>query len=349
MNNQLIPTRRNLEQVVLDGQIVCIKGWIFARNGSPIRDLQVNTYPNVNNTIPQIRWEESPDVARGHPGQDGTNACRFHVQLSVDRIPAEGFLVQLRPKFESGNGPLWHVGVGLSMPPTDLIQRVGGAPNVGLEFLDYFVDYLGFSQTESVLDFGCGTGRIAIPLGRFLASQSRYLGVDVDQVTMKWCLENIASRDRRFTFINTNTQNLMYNPCGVTNRRPSIPATTGSISFAFATSVFTHLRSSQAECYFQEIARSLRVGGRALITVFLMDSWNDSSPNASSTLKFTRFDDLSWTTHPDLPEMAMGFKLETFSKWISKSRLRLREVLPGNWNTRTGNYSYQDILIIDRV
>jgi ubiquinone/menaquinone biosynthesis C-methylase UbiE len=341
----LVPTRRHLDEVVVDGRCIWLTGWIFATDGSAIRNLEVRTFPGGVARVREVRSGGSPDVALAHPGHAAARACRFLLVLDLNDVPDDGFLVQLQPTFDTGFGRHWHVGIGLLTPPRDQLDRVGGGAEVGLEFLDYFVDYAGLTTTESVLDFGCGTGRMAIPMGRYLGTNATYVGVDVDGALIKWCETNIAAHDQRFSFMLSKARNQLYNPSGSDLEGGTIPVATASNSLAFAASVFTHLRSGQARAYLSELARSVRVGGRVLVTAFLMDAL----PIAGASLHFVTLDQVSWTADPSLPEFAIGYKQETLSTWAKDAGLQLRQALRGFWSGKTDGHSYQDIMIFDRV
>jgi ubiquinone/menaquinone biosynthesis C-methylase UbiE len=87
----------------------------------------------------------------------------------------------------------------------------------------------------------------------------------------------------------------------------SIPVETAGASFAFATSVFTHLRAADAAHYLRELGRTLRAGGRLLMTAFLVDPAISTPPGkASPGLKFVSIDPETWTTDLRLPETAIG-------------------------------------------
>src|ERR1700722_15210211 len=73
---------------------------------------------------------------------------------------------------------------GELLPPSELQEWVGlGGPAVfkatGNEFLGYLVDLCGLQPGDAVLDVGCGSGRMALPLTGYLNREGRYAGFDV--------------------------------------------------------------------------------------------------------------------------------------------------------------------------
>ncbi len=293
----------------------------------------------------------SPDVADVFPTFEAAARCRFRLVLSVEPERLNrSFLAILHPVFERGVGRTWSIGNRLQSPPQEFVARVGGGADVGLEFLDYFLDFAKLSEDDTVLDFGCGTGRMAIPLQMFLSETGRYVGIDVDQRLIAWCKENIQEKDGRFEFLHVQARNDLYNPDGRLDvTEMALPVRTGSTSFAFATSVFTHLRAEHSEHYLRELGRVLRPGGRLLMTAFVVDAALENEDRGpTSELTFEKLDSETWTTDPALPERAIGFRLETLNRWASSGGMTLVRILPGTWVGGAEGHSYQDILVYSK-
>lgn len=51
-----------------------------------------------------------------------------------------------------------------------------------------------------MLDVGCGSGRMALPLTGYLNSEGRYAGFDISQKAIAWCQEHITSAHPNFQF-----------------------------------------------------------------------------------------------------------------------------------------------------
>ncbi len=67
--------------------------------------------------------------------------------------------------------------------PKHLSVFVGGAPadfgTVSADQLELCQRYIGLSPNHIIFEVGCGPGKAAIPIGKFLSGAGRYLGVDV--------------------------------------------------------------------------------------------------------------------------------------------------------------------------
>lgn len=123
---------------------------------------------------------------------------------------------------------------------------------------------------DSVLDFGCGCGRIARQLIQQDPSPRAYLGIDLHRGMIEWCRQNLMPRAPGFRFEHHDVYNRALNPEG--KREPVVfPTEAGAFSLVNAWSVFTHLLESQVAHYLSEVARVLRADGYFQSTWFLFD------------------------------------------------------------------------------
>jgi SAM-dependent methyltransferase len=138
-------------------------------------------------------------------------------------------------------------------------------PNGGLVFPSMPVE-----AYDSVLDFGCGCGRLA---RQFIQQRPRpraYLGIDVHRGMVQWCEQNLAPHATGFRFAHHDVLNQAFNPRGAQPTGP-FPVEPRSISLVNAWSVFTHLVEAHARHYLAEVERVLREDGYFHSTWFLFD------------------------------------------------------------------------------
>jgi SAM-dependent methyltransferase len=148
---------------------------------------------------------------------------------------------------------------GLPLPPARL--RVVVSPNADpanyvyagrrsaeairtiLEAADLRIEEFG-----SMLDFGCGSGRVV----RQWASLEgvEIFGSDYNADSISWCAENLPFA--RFE---------------VNSLEPPTPFPPGRFNFVYALSVFTHLPADLQRPWIEELHRILRPGGYLLMTV----------------------------------------------------------------------------------
>ncbi|HZU62033.1 MAG TPA: class I SAM-dependent methyltransferase [Solirubrobacteraceae bacterium] len=108
---------------------------------------------------------------------------------------------------------------------------------------------LGLAEVESVLDFGCGPGRV-LPHVASLVAPASCTGCDVSGPAIKW-----ARRHR---------PELRWE---VSRFRPPLPFGDGSFALVYSISVFSHIDEELQDRWLEEIDRVLRPGGVALLSV----------------------------------------------------------------------------------
>ena len=125
-------------------------------------------------------------------------------------------------------------------------------------------DYHGLGVTSTILDVGCGVGRLLTGLVETKLLFLRYVGVDVDAAAIDWCSANLAGKHAKF--VRLDIHNARYNPSGKIkmNETFMLPFET-PFSIIYAWSLFTHLQLSDARAYLREFRRLLAPKG----TVFL--------------------------------------------------------------------------------
>jgi SAM-dependent methyltransferase len=158
--------------------------------------------------------------------------------------------------------------IGAIVPPiagTALRANVGSPSLVGHLFVAdawHSVVSRFLTANSVVLDIGCGCGKTARTLV-YHPYINRYIGFDVISENVGWCQATIAPlAEDRFEFHCLDVYSQAYNPSGRLRATEAVfPAAGGSIDFAFAASVFTHLLEADARHYLQEVKRVLAPGG----------------------------------------------------------------------------------------
>lgn len=123
---------------------------------------------------------------------------------------------------------------------------------------------------RSVLDFGCGCGRLARQLIQQTPQPEKYIGVDIHRGMIDWCQKNLTPHAPQFHFEYHDVYNPNLNPAATARFAP-LPAESGSVSLAIAHSVFTHLLEDQVGFYLHDIARILAPDGVCVASWFLFD------------------------------------------------------------------------------
>ena len=239
-------------------------------------------------------------------------------------------------------------GAGLVPPEAMIFVGNGDFEATGSEFLGYFVSLAGLAPSGRVLDVGCGIGRMAAALTRFLSTDGEYQGFDIVKSGIDWSIENISSKYPNFHFTHADIYNKNYNPEGrIPAKDFRFPYSDGFFDFVFLTSVFTHMLPAAVANYMAEIARVLKPGGRCLITFFLLN--DESLPlikAGRSSLNFKREIEGCLSISRHNPESAIAYKEATVRELFKANNLAVSEPIHyGSWCERTNALSYQDIIV----
>jgi SAM-dependent methyltransferase len=147
------------------------------------------------------------------------------------------------------------------------------------------------ARYPTVLDFGCGCGRLARKLIQQQPQPERYVGLDLHRGMIDWCNQNLAPCAPTFEFQHHDVFYEAFNPGKDKPLFAPLPFADGEFSLVVASSVFTHLTQPQAESYMAEMSRVLAPGGALLTTWFLFDKHDFPMMQANqNTLFINEFD-----------------------------------------------------------
>lgn len=220
--------------------------------------------------------------------------------------------------------------------------------------------FLETEQNNEILDVGCGTGLLAIASEPFLYPKGHYTGIDVMKEDIEFC--RVHYPRPTFEFIHFDVGNPAYTSGQVKTQTPW-PLDDNRFDMVTALSVWTHLNETDATFYFEETARVLKPGGKAIITFFLLDDSYQKSLGMRSEKqgRFHTRSQMKWIfekscygsdawLHPkcvEVPESAIGVTEEGLKRLLSKSGLKLIETFEGNWKEKPGVY-FQDVLVFQK-
>ena len=153
----------------------------------------------------------------------------------------------------------WREGApdGLPIPPLRLVRSSTGTSSVRW-MLDGGVlaaaavsgilarDGFEIQTAGSLLDFGCGCGRV---VRRWAGLRADVHGCDYNAAAVAWCRRNLTHA--RFH---------------VNGLAPPLPYGDASFDVVYALSVFTHLPEPLSGAWFEELRRVLKPGGRLVIS-----------------------------------------------------------------------------------
>jgi len=148
---------------------------------------------------------------------------------------------------------------GFGVPPPNFIYSITRQFDIqnyylnGETGLDSIEEILREVQIDiepdwSVLDFGCGCGRVCRAWHR--RHKGDLHGVDLNPHLIEW-----------------SRKNLPFGSFSGNHLKESLEFDEGTFDFVYAISVFTHLNESSQDFWLRELARVLKPGGLAYLTV----------------------------------------------------------------------------------
>lgn len=218
----------------------------------------------------------------------------------------------------------------------------------GQEFFRYFKELGSLKPDDAILDVGSGMGRKTLPLTSYLSTKGRYEGLDIVQKGVHWCQSHITTRFPNFHFQHINVFNKHYNPAGTikpTEYRFPFPADT--FDFVVLGSVFTHMLPDAVDHYMAEISRVLKVGGRSMITYFLLNPESESLvEQGKASFKLPYKGDNYRAEKLEDPEDTTALS-ESFVRNVHAKHACpvIEPIHYGNWCGRSQTLSFQDIVV----
>jgi len=225
----------------------------------------------------------------------------------------------------------------------------GDYRKVGEEFFRYFTTLGRLTPQDRVLDLGCGTGRMALPLTRYLKGGT-YDGLDIAKAAINWCRYVYGRRYPHFHFHYADVHNDLYNRRGRQRAEKfQLPFPDQSFDFIFLTSVFTHMLSDAVQNYLAEIRRVIKPGGRCLITFFLITPESAQLMQAGgAAFEFLATAEAYSVADPARPEFAVAYPEDVVRELFRQHRLQIEEPIRyGSWCGRQDGLSFQDIVLVN--
>jgi SAM-dependent methyltransferase len=216
------------------------------------------------------------------------------------------------------------------------------------EFLvDALVKTAALTPSSHVLDIGCGPGRLAIAMSKFMDADGRYEGLDVVPEGIKWCEQHVASAHANVNFTLADVYNKEYNPQGRQQAADyRFPWDDETFDLAVLISVFTHMLPSDVDRYVSEIARVLKTNGRVVASYYIItpESLELMRSNGRG-MQFGHNLGSRWIQNGRVPELAVGYDANYIQEVYTKHGLSWpSKIYLGGWCGRQGHWPRESVL-----
>jgi len=228
-----------------------------------------------------------------------------------------------------------------------------GSMKKGNELLKCYIEMSQLKSSAKVLEVGCGLGRFALPLTRYLETGSgSYTGLEVLPHAVNHLKKNISPRFSNFDVSLAEVYNNLYNPnCSTVGENYIFPYKDNAFDFVFLQSVFTHLTIRDMENYLMQIARVLKNGGSCLLTYLILNEKTEElikQKLAYYDFKY-QFDGFR-AVSKEKPEIAIAYEENYLRKLFPEIGLSIVEpIYYGSWRGDKKGYPDQDVIIAEKI
>jgi SAM-dependent methyltransferase len=225
------------------------------------------------------------------------------------------------------------------------IDHSGRAAQLQLDLLRYF----GLNARTSLLEIGCGIGRLAHILAPEL-TEGRYVGFDIKPSAIEWLNANYVPLLPNFSFDLVEVHNRRYRPAGnVAADELRFPYDDASFTMSCSFSVFTHMHLGEIANYLRELSRVLTRDGLGVMTFFLIRPEDGDDPAMTSGEAFLNLGGGVYAIDRELPERGIAFSEDLIKQTAADAGLRVVEDVRGYWRgnkAKSGPILHKDVLAL---
>jgi SAM-dependent methyltransferase len=160
---------------------------------------------------------------------------------------------------------------GRTCGPVSEASYIDGGVTLACQIYSVFNEFSDLSKNITVLDWGVGSGRVAVPLKRGFMHAANVIGRDVDKVNVEWCKANLSD--------------IGVELCDF---YPPLDLESSSVDMIYGISVMTHLTEGAQFAWLKELRRVLKTGGICIL-----------STHGDYAVAWQTMDDQSWLSIQD--------------------------------------------------
>ena len=199
--------------------------------------------------------------------------------------------------------------------------------------------------SSRVLDIGCGSGRLAIPLTKYLVS-GEYEGFDVVNAAIRWCTRHVTKRHANFHFKHVSLKNSDYSFRGEKAANFVFPYRESRFDCVVAYSLFTHLTWEEMRNYIRQSYRVLSPGGRLIGTFFMLNQASEAAQRENpDVLQFRYGEGPVRFVQRENPAFAVAVREDALVAFLRDCGFEPVSVDPGCWYGQQKTVTFQDLVV----
>lgn len=219
----------------------------------------------------------------------------------------------------------------------------------GQRLLNLLINQGELMPHNRVLDVGCGIGRLAVPLTKYLHDEGSYEGFDIVKSGIDWCNSRINKTFPNFKFIHINLKNDLYNLKTSNEAKNFVfPYNECDFDLVFLFSVFSHMIPADVDNYLKQIHRVLKDGAICIATFFILNEESQVLMKENDGLQFKHDMETYALLDKNVKEANVAYKEKFLFQMIENNNLKIERVNYGYWSGRSKDdcVDFQDTLVL---
>lgn len=219
---------------------------------------------------------------------------------------------------------------------------------IGQQYKSLLIQHAGLNAKSTVLDIGCGTGRLIKPLLEVI-EPANYRGVDICQRFVNICRE----RHRNIDITHIDIRHEEFNPTGYINPESyELPFDHRQFDIVICLGVFNHLRLRWIMQCIRQISKVTKPKGILFSTFLFLNQHSMSKIENGKTKRpfvFSIKNADGWSQTADRPLLNMAHPEIPVRRALIKSGFMIREPIRyGEWCGAEHSLTGHDVLIAKR-
>jgi len=222
----------------------------------------------------------------------------------------------------------------------------------GTNQLELLKEEIHLSPRDSILDMGCGVGRTAIALAKYLDKDGSYDGFDVVKKGIDWCKNGLGKDFENFNFKYVPLYNDLYNTSKLNATDFKFPYNPESFNKVFSFSLFTHMQIDEIQNYFFQIEKVLKPDGLCFSTFFLYDCDSEEYISKKAHMAFPYKKENYRLMNQHVKSANIAIHKDEIKNMLRKANFQCLKIVDGFWKDKIRDFNkkeYQDIVVFKKL